>query len=461
LFYNLLKFKKMKKSLLLSAALMACGIMSAQWTAQATGFADASRGISQIRIVDANTVWGVAYDGTAAAANVQEFTRTSDGGTTWTPGIIDVGDTAQEIINISPVSATTAWVSAIIGANGGGVIYKTTDGGATWSQQNAAGYSDIAGGSFLDWVHFFDANNGLAVGDPINGEFEVYKTTDGGDTWTLVPASALPNPASGEYGYNGGNVAAGNSFWFVTNKGKIYRTTDMGTTWSKLNGPTGLTDFGAAAINGRLSFSDNLNGCIVGTLDTNATTKFWTTSNGGLTWSAGVAYTGGYNKLLAYVPGTTTIVACGQSATAPAVPGSAFSSDNGVTWTQLDTGAQRGNVSFFDATTGWCGGFSTDATTNGIFKYTGAALGTTVFNATKNQIVASPNPTSGMVKLIAASSTINDVAVFDLLGKQVLAVKYNALNEVNVDMSNLQTGAYLLKATNAAGSTDTIKIMKN
>ncbi len=451
----------MKKSLLLSAALMFSGIMTAQWTAQATGFADASRGINEIRIVDANTVWGLAYDGSGAAATVQEFTRTTDGGTTWTPGLIDVGDTTLEINNISPVNATTAWVSAILGANGGGVIFKTTDGGATWNQQNPNGYTSIAGGSFLNWVHFFDANNGLSTGDPINNEFEVYKTTDGGDTWTLVPAGNLPNPSTGEWGYNGGNVAAGNSFWFVTNKGKIYRTTDMGATWTKLNGPTGLSDFGGTAINGRLSFSDNLNGCIVGTLDSSATTKFWTTSNGGLTWSTGVTYTGGYNKLLAYVPGTNTIVACGQSATAPAVPGSAFSSDNGATWTQLDTGAQRGVVSFLDATTGWCGGFSTDATTDGIFKYTGPALGTTVFNTTKNQIVASPNPTNGMVKLVAATSTINDVAVFDLLGKQVLTVKYNALNEVNVDLSNLQTGAYLLKATNAAGSTDTIKIMKN
>ena len=35
---------------------------------QATGFADASRGLSEVRIVDANTVWGLAYDGSGGGA---------------------------------------------------------------------------------------------------------------------------------------------------------------------------------------------------------------------------------------------------------------------------------------------------------------------------------------------------------------------------------------------------------
>ena len=461
----------MKKSLLLSAAIIFSGIISAQWTAQSTGFAAASRGVESIRIVDANTVWALGYDGgSTTPAIVQEFTKTTDGGATWTTGSIALPDPLYSVNEICPINATTAYIGAVYDPSGAGPwpggVWKTTDSGTTWVQEPIAGFSDPA--SFIDAMHFFNASTGIAFGDPITAtDFEIYRTIDGGANWTAVPAASLPNIASGEAGYNGGNRAVGDSFWGVTNKGKIYRTKDMGATWSKYTGP--VTDFGGTTVGGTLYFSDvlastagtNYGVCIAraGAVAT-ATYKLHKTTNGGLTWDAGVTYTEPYRSL-AFIPGSTILVGVGVTGTgATAVQSSAYSTDFGLTWTQIDTGTQRTEVSFLNGTTGWAGGF-TSATGGGIFKYTGPALGTIVFNTTKNQIVASPNPTNGMVKLIASVSAITDVAVFDLLGKQVLAVKYNSLNEVNVDMSSLQTGAYLLKATNTAGSIDTIKIVKN
>ena len=93
----------MKKSLLFLSLIASLSI-NAQWTSQATGFTDAARGLGEIRIVDANTVWAVAYDGSGLGADIQEFTRTTNGGASWTTGLFDVADPNLRITNVSPVS---------------------------------------------------------------------------------------------------------------------------------------------------------------------------------------------------------------------------------------------------------------------------------------------------------------------------------------------------------------------
>ena len=450
----------MKKLLLLSIFLAANGAIYSQWTSQATGFPAASTGVDEIDIVDANTVWAKGYDGTAGNANYQLFTRTTNGGATWTPGAIDVGDIDLKITNISAVSATTAWAGAFNNSDGLGGVWKTSDGGVTWAQQNSAAYTTV-GSSWFNIVHFFNANNGVTMGDPAGTEFEVYITSDGGTTWTAPAAASIPNPAAGEYGYNGGLVAAGTTLWFTTNKGKLYRTTDMGVTWTKLNGPTGLTDFGSAAVNGRPYFSDNNNGIIIGTLDSGATYKLWKTTNGGTTWDAGTAYTAAYRSV-SYIPGTTTLVGTGSTGTGPAtLYYSGVSSNNGTTWTQVDTGTQRTSITFLNGTTGWAGGFTTSAFAGGVFKYTGASLGVADFNNT-SEFAVYPNPTNGIVNLSSSINAVSDVAVYDLLGKQVYTKSFSALNnEVEVDLSSLNSGVYFLKATSNNGGIQTIKIAKN
>ncbi|TGD57246.1 T9SS type A sorting domain-containing protein [Flavobacterium humi] len=450
----------MKKLLLLSIFLAANGAIYSQWTQQATGFTSASTGVDEIDIIDANTVWAKAYDGSAAGDNYQLFTRTTNGGTSWTPGAIDVGNPILRITNISAVSATTAWAGAFDEADGLGGVWKTTDGGVTWTQQNATAYT-TAGSSWFNMVHFFNANNGITMGDPAGTEFEVYRTTDGGATWSAPAAASIPNPAAGEYGYNGGVVAAGNTLWFTTNKGKLYRTTDMGVTWTKLNGPVGLNDFGSAAINGKPYFSNNNNGIIIGTLDSGATYKLWKTTNGGTTWDAGATYTAAYRSV-SYIPGTNTLVGTGSTGTGPAtIQYSGVSYDNGTTWTQIDTGTQRTSVSFLNGTTGWAGGFTTSSFVGGIYKYTGTSLGVADFNTT-SEFNVYPNPTSGLVKLSSSLNTVSNVAVYDVLGKQVFTKAFSALNnEVEVDLSSLNTGVYFLKATANNGGVQTIRIVRD
>lgn len=444
----------MKKSLLF-LSLIASFSMNAQWTSQATGFSAASRGLSQITIVDANTVWALAYDGSGLAANVQEFTMTTNGGTTWNPGTVEMGDPDLEINNISPVNATTAWVSALIPDDGGGFIFKTSDTGGVWDQQLFDGFI-TAPASFLNGVYFWNDMVGIAYGDPIGaglGEFEIYRTIDGGDNWTAIDAATLPNPLNGEYGYNSTPTVVGSTLWFPTNKGRLFRTDDMGATWVAYQAP--LTDFGAAlpANSGNIHFSTTTNGCLLKTSGTVAVPvyTFYTTTNGGQTWSAPTPFTG-TRKLLNYIPGTNTIVATSQAAPV----GTSVSVNNGTTWTDVESGAQRGVTAFLNATTGWSAGFSTDDLTDGIFKLTGQ-LGVPTVETAKFKIY--PNPASSTVTISTPDVDSYKLSVTDLSGKVIMTKSLNGI-ENTLDISALSTGAYFFEL-NANNKKEVVKILKN
>src|SRR5690606_12428890 len=193
----------MKKSVLTFCAIAGLGLEamaqgSAFWTPQATGFATPSRGIRDIVAPTANDAWAIAYDGSGAAARTQDYTRTTNGGTTWTPGTLP-NIPAWAFSNNSGIDGSKAWVAMYNDATGNsGRVYHTADGGTTWTQQAATTYTNAD--AFLNIVHMFDANNGWLQGDPVNGYFEMYTTTDGGTTWTRVPQANIPAPVAGEYG---------------------------------------------------------------------------------------------------------------------------------------------------------------------------------------------------------------------------------------------------------------------
>jgi len=438
----------MKKTVLFLSLIASITTASAQWTEQATGFTSLSRGLSEVHIVDANTVWALAYDGSGGGANVQEFTMTTNGGSNWTPGFVDMGDELLEINNLCPVSATTAYVSALIPDDGNGVVFRTTDGGASWEYLDLAGGFTTSGESFLNGVYFWNANVGVAYGDPANGEFEIYRTTDGGDTWTIVPAANIANPLSGEYGYNSVPVGVGSSLWFPTNKGRLVRTTDMGLTWTAYQAP--LTDFGSASQSGNITFSTESNGYLLKTVG--STYTYATTSNGGQTWTTPVAFTG-TRRIVKYIPGTTTIVATSQQAPV----GTSVSIDNGTSWTDVESDDQRGASDFLNATTGWCAGFNASEIEGGIFKLTGT-LGVSNPVATAKFKVF-PNPASSTVTISTPEVDSANLSVTDLSGKIVMTKALNGI-ENTVDISNLSTGAYFFEVS-ANSKKEVIKILKN
>ena len=80
-------------------------------------------------------------------------------------------------------------------------------------------------------------------------------------------------------------------------------------------------------------------------------------------------------------------------------------------------------------------------------------------NLEVNNFRVSPNPSNNVWNIEGSNSVIDNVEVYDLLGKRVLNLSPNS-QEVRIDASGLKTGIYLAKLT-SEGATKTIKLVKN
>jgi photosystem II stability/assembly factor-like uncharacterized protein len=179
--------------------------------------------------------------------------RTDDAGTTWrrtlaaTTGWMDAKDLVIDPSNsnILFVAAGYPWGS---GNNG---IYKSTDNGVTWTKL-AGG---LPGGATMGRASLaISASNPSTVyagiARTINGGSSllgIYRTTDGGDTWTRQSTS--PNHYSAQGWYN--NVIAvdpANPDIVYSGGMNIYKSADAGVTWATITNGIHV-DFHAIAFN--------------------------------------------------------------------------------------------------------------------------------------------------------------------------------------------------------------------
>lgn len=337
---------------------------SAEWIEQASGFWEASRGIHYMRAVDENICWAVGYDGSGANAPVQEFTRTINGGELWEADIIDGAPTGGDTAMIFALDDMTAWVPIHTGNPQG--IWKTSDGGVTWAQQTTADFT----GGFPNCVHFWNENDGWCMGDPVDGYFQIYTTTDGGENWIRVPTENIPAPLSTiEYGVVGYYEVIGDTVWFgtqdQTNGGRVFKSTDKGYHWTVSD--VIFPDVGAYV---DIRFKDALNGLA---MDKNfEIAALAETSDGGETWTlisqSGTCYAADFD----YVPGTDNMyVSTGVSSANIAYRGASYSLDGGHNWITWDEtyDVQLFGTSWVEGKIGWAGTFNTDETTGGVFKH--------------------------------------------------------------------------------------------
>ncbi|MGA2624363.1 MAG: YCF48-related protein [Bacteroidota bacterium] len=126
--------------------------------------------ISSIQFLNADTGWVVNYDWSSDSS----VFRTSNGGQTWQCANLD-----------HPISLR--FVSPTTGCAGGtsGRIWKTTDGGATWSLK----HGPTTESWYMHRLAFSSPMVGWAVGYIGNGLGDyILHTTDGGETWAEVPS---------------------------------------------------------------------------------------------------------------------------------------------------------------------------------------------------------------------------------------------------------------------------------
>jgi photosystem II stability/assembly factor-like uncharacterized protein len=333
---------------------LSIGLFAQLWVVQNSGLAE-SRGITDMFSVNSNVVWAAAYDGTAPTNPCVDVTMTTNGGTTWTPK--NIGATAVCIANLVAIDANKAWaiVYSPTGANTpNDGVYYTSDGGTTWTHQTTALFSNSV--SFPDCVHFWDANNGWCMGDPISGEFEIYTTTNGGTTWTAVPGANIPNPVSGEFGIVGYYCAVGNTVWFGTNKGRVYKSIDQGHNWtvSTITGWTSIYTFPHmkdALVGFAMDEGDGGSNGTVG--------RIVKTIDGGATWTAQTPVGNCFSNDMDYVPGTpATWVTTGAAST---LSGVSYSFDDCANFSDMveTIGTQFLAETWQNDSTGWAGGFVT------------------------------------------------------------------------------------------------------
>lgn len=453
----------MKKILLTGFALVSMLSQAQSWVPQGTKF-PANFGVDEIDIVDANTVWIFAYDGSGAGTYPKIVSRTTNGGTTWTANNITGPGSNTLVSDLSAIDGNTAWVvtaPASAGTNANR-IWKTTNGGTSWTQQTV-GYTS---GSFANHIYFWDANNGWTSGDPLNGKFEMFKTSNGGTTWTAVPGA--PVPVNGDdFTYVGLKEVVGDNIWIGTSVGRILHSPDRGNTWTGNYSP--VLDFGGvitSGSSGAFAFKDANNGLLLAVdgADSPATLSagLYSTNDGGVTWDPVTPNGTWFFGDIAYVPGTAnTYVTTGINSAAPQGTGSAYSTDGGLNWTIIDNipgidGGQRGKVSFLNPTTGWTGYFSDGPSgTQGIFKFNGnLALGVSD-NAVKSNLKVYPNPATDIVN-ISSNKKIENISVIDMTGKKVQSFK--AGNQINV--SSLAKGTYILQVYYGEGAVENTKLIK-
>jgi photosystem II stability/assembly factor-like uncharacterized protein len=241
-------------------------------TPQASGITNR---LDAVAPVNERVVW--------ASGHLGAIIRTTDGGATWQSR----GIPGTATLNFRDIEAFSENVAFVLTNEGGpdARIYKTEDGGQTWTLQ----FQSPIANTFYDCFAFFNPRRAIAVPDAEDGHFDVVRMTDG-HTWEnigdLFPAG---QPGEGFFPSSGTCITTlgGRRAWSVTGGAahpRVIATTDGGDTWASYPIPMGGT-----ATSGGLSilFRDRRHG-ILGGGDVAALTvqqeNFARSSDSGKTW---------------------------------------------------------------------------------------------------------------------------------------------------------------------------------
>ncbi|MEI6852112.1 MAG: T9SS type A sorting domain-containing protein [Bacteroidota bacterium] len=450
----------MKKILFSFAALLCVAMISnAQtWTQQNTAFPGTSIGVDEISVVNNNIVWVKGFNGSGTGAKIRAFSKTTNGGTTWTAGTIGLTGTIMPN-NFATSNGTRAFVVCLDTVSSAASFWGTSNGGTTWAPVTGILNSTS---SFADGVEFWSQTQGFCYGDPVGtpAAFEIYTTSDGGATWTPAVTSVAPSPAT-EYGYNGAEcscVVPGTGVGFIfSDHGRVLRTTDYGVHWAV----TPTAPFTSSVYNSNKIYASSANYIICATYLTATTTWTWKyTSDGGTTWNAFAPTGNFYEYAMTYVPGTPNkFVATSPFSTG--IMGVGYSTNGGLSWTDFTdallqpsgTNIQCLGVGFFDVTTGWVGNYG--ASTNTILKYYDPYAGINMMQTVNgNDVNIYPNPSHGMVNIAVNGPNTADISVtvLDLMGNVVLKSNLNVVEKTEsaFDLTGYAKGVYLVQLSSGS-----------
>lgn len=145
--------------------------------------------VTAVDVVDNNKdVW---YVGTGSGG----LWKTTNGGTTFEPIFDDQPATSIGDVTVHPENPDVIWVGTGEGnprnsATGGNGVYRSRDGGETWTRFDKV---QVHGTIMSVGLHASDPEQ-VYIGARYDGE--VFGTRDGGETWQALP---LPGPVKDIY----------------------------------------------------------------------------------------------------------------------------------------------------------------------------------------------------------------------------------------------------------------------
>ncbi|MCF8256284.1 MAG: T9SS type A sorting domain-containing protein [Flavobacteriales bacterium] len=397
--------KNLPIALVLGLALLQSA--SAQtWTLMDETF---TQSMKEIEFFDENT--GIVSRGYA-------MNTTSDGGTSWGSDI----DFTWTVNALKYTGGSTLFLGT-----GNGTIFKSVDGGANWSQIGGYIVSDIRSMAF-------NGSNGIVV----DNNCKIAWTSNGGDSWTAIPSDDLcgnlsrldhVDMPSSTVAYAGGN------------NGYMFKSTDGGQTWTAITSlPAEFDDMSG------MSFPTTEVGYITGSVMNENTALVLKTTDGGANWtdiSAGL--TQSISDIFA-VNATTVYVGAGGNKIYK-------STDGGDNWAVDYTHpvCTQCAIKEFDL-----GGttlyalFDNGGEHKKIVKLANATVG---INDTPDQNTFSvrPNPSNGIFSITFQKAPVQ-LDVYDVLGNLLFSKGNLSLTNVQLDLSHLSKGIYVMKAFDGTGA---------
>ncbi|MFL5385669.1 MAG: WD40/YVTN/BNR-like repeat-containing protein [Longimicrobiaceae bacterium] len=215
-------------------------------------FGEASMGAVEVSLSDPNVVWaGTGSEGIRSNVSTgRGVYRSTDAGATWRwMGLREAGQIGA--VRIHPADPRTVFVAAVGNAfrpNRERGVYRTRDGGGTW--EKVLFVSDSTGAVDLE---FQPGNPDVVYASMWRGERKpwtvisgareggIYKSTDGGTTWTKL-GGGLP---TGLFGKSNVAVSAADprrvyALIEASPGGGLYRSDDAGESWALVSTERGL-----------------------------------------------------------------------------------------------------------------------------------------------------------------------------------------------------------------------------
>lgn len=367
-------------------------------------------------------------------------------------------------------------------------VYKTTDGGQTWSEQ--LNETNLSGDYYFRNIEFLNENIGFL--GTLNGV--LFKTLDGGTTWTTI-TNISPNPPA-ICGLNtvGTSTIYGCGAYFTP--AHIIKSVDSGKTWKYID----MTAYANALV--EIFFLSENVGYVSGRSDSGAT--LLKTTDGGTTWTAlfNSNVPGEYFWKIQVLENQPEVIFGSITSVSPNLGKLAKSINGGQSWdiyNAPETNIQA--VGFINENHGWMGGNNTGfyetldggktwtnlnigsnlnrifiikptlayASGTSIYKFTEETLSSRVVeesNRTALKVTLKTNPVqSHLVFNIEFESNDNLlVELYDINGKfiQQLAqasIEGQTTEHYSFSVENLPSGLYFINLHNNTGR-ETFKFLK-